>query len=197
MRCHHKQAAGCWQSTFRLYNADLFLFTGVGERFLVRYVYHTNEKFAATLHHLFNIFATCFLKKIILFILKHAKSPDFASQSCSSNLQFNISKLQSCLSVLKILSDTQQILEEVNVQRGITLLADGTCHHDRTGNTTDRKNTLLVRIDTEKRPNIAIILQIHKAAPSRRGSIENYQSIKNDNLQTVNNLFYSLENSLE
>lgn len=28
----------------------------------------------------------------------------------------------SCLSVLKILSDTQQIFEAVNVQRGITLL---------------------------------------------------------------------------
>lgn len=73
---------------------------------------------------------------ITLFILKRAKSPDFASQSSSSNLQFNISAsyMLSCLSVLKILSDTQQIFQEVNVQRGITLLTDGTCHHDRTGN---------------------------------------------------------------
>lgn len=103
--------------------------------------------------------------------MKRAKSPDFASQSSSSILQFNISTsyMLSCLSVLKILSDTQQIFQEVNVQRGITLLTDGTCHHDRTGNTTDGKNTLLVRIDTKNKPNIAIILQIHKVAPSLRG----------------------------
>lgn len=78
------------------------------------------------------------------------------------------------MSVLKIVSDTQQIFQEVNVQRGITLLTDGTCHHDRTGNTTDRKNTPLAKIDTENKTNIAIILQIHEAAPSLR---RNYRKL--------------------
>lgn len=61
------------------------------------------------------------------------------------------------MSFLEILSDTQQIFEEVNVQRGINLLAEGMCHHDRTGSTSGRKKTQLVRRNTENEPNIAII----------------------------------------
>lgn len=57
---------------------------------------------------------------------------------------------------LEILSGTQQIVEEVNVQRGINLLADGTCHHDRTGKATNRKKAQLVRGDAENKPNIVI-----------------------------------------
>ena len=48
------------------------------------------------------------------------------------------------------------------------LLTDGTCHHDRTGNTPDRKRTQLVRRDTQNEPNIAIRWWIHKVAPSLR-----------------------------
>lgn len=67
------------------------------------------------------------------------------------------SDVLSRLSFLKTLSDTQQIFEEVNVRRGINLLADGTCHHDRTGNATNRRKTQSVRRDTENTPNIAVI----------------------------------------
>lgn len=137
------------------------------------------QKFAATLHHLFNIFTLRFFSLTLYLFWKVLNLP-----SSSNNLQCNISASDalSRLSFLEILSDTQQIFEEVNVQRGINLLADGTCHHDRTGNATDRKKTQLVRRDTENKPNIAIIWWIPKVAPSLRGK---YQSIKNDNLQTV------------
>lgn len=43
------------------------------------------------------------------------------------------------------------------MQRGINPLADGTCHHYRTGSAADKGKTQLGRRDTENKPNIAII----------------------------------------